>query len=67
MIWMRGENGCRMARSVLMVEVSWGRVWGRPRLRWNNGVKVPMGRRGTTVETEIPREDIKEWRAHVHM
>ena len=30
----------RMARTVLMTEVSGGRVQGRPRLGWMNGVKV---------------------------
>ena len=31
----------RMARRVLMKEVSGGRVRGRPRLGWMDGVKVP--------------------------
>ena len=38
-----------MARRVLMAEVSGGRVRGRPRLGWMDGVKV-VGNRGTTVE-----------------
>ena len=39
-----------MARRVLMAEVSGGRVRGRPRLRWMDGVKVALGNRGMTVE-----------------
>ena len=39
-----------MARRVLMVEVSGGRVRGRPRLGWMDGVKVASGNRGVTVE-----------------
>ena len=40
----------RMARTVLMAEVSVGRVRGRPRLFWMDGVKVALGNRGMTVE-----------------
>ena len=39
-----------MARRVLMAEVSGGRVRGRPRLSWMDGVKVALGNRGMTVE-----------------
>ena len=39
-----------MARRVLMVKVSGGRVRGRPRLGWMDGVKVALGNRGMTVE-----------------
>ena len=39
-----------MARRVLMAEVSWGRVRGRQRLGWMDGVKVALGNRGKTVE-----------------
>ena len=39
-----------MARRVLMAEVSLGRVRGRPRLSWMDGVKVALGNRGVTVE-----------------
>ena len=35
---------------VLMAEVSGGRVRGRPRLGWMDGVKVALGNRGMTVE-----------------
>ena len=40
----------RMARSELMAEVSGGRVRGRPRLGWMDGVKVALGNKGMTVE-----------------
>ena len=40
----------RMARRVLMAEVSWGRVRGRPRLSWMDGVQVALGNRGMTVD-----------------
>ena len=40
----------RMARWVLMAEVSGGRVRGRPRLGWMDGVKVALGNKGITVE-----------------
>ena len=39
-----------MARTVLMAEVSGGRIQGRPRLGWMDGVKVALGNRGMTVE-----------------
>ena len=39
-----------MARRVLMAEASQGRVRGRPRLSWMDGVKVVLGNRGMTVE-----------------
>ena len=42
----------RMARTVLMAKVSGGRVQGRPRLGWMDGVKVALGKRGMTVEAE---------------
>ena len=40
----------RLARRVLMAEVSGGRVRGRQRLGWMGGVKVALGNRGMTVE-----------------
>ena len=40
-----------MARRVLMAEVSRGRVLGRPRLGWMDGVKVALSNRGMTVES----------------
>ena len=42
----------RMARRVLMAEVSGGRVRGRPRLRWMNCVKVALGNRGMRERPE---------------
>ena len=42
----------RMARRVLMAEVSVGRVRGRPRLGWMDGVKVALGNRRMMVEAE---------------
>ena len=57
----------RMARRVVMAEVSWGRVRGRPRLGWMDGVKVALGNRGMTVEAARQcAKDRKEWRALVH-
>ena len=50
----------RMARRVLMADVSGGRVRGRPRLGWIDGVKIALGNRGMTVEEW-------RWRALVHM
>ena len=58
----------RTARRVLMAEVSVGRVRGRPRLGWMDGVKVALGNRLMTVEAVRQCEkDRKEWRALVHM
>ena len=44
------KDGYRMAGRVLMAEVSGGRVRGRPRLGWIDGVKVALGNREMTVE-----------------
>ena len=61
-------NEYRMARRVLMAEVSEGHVRGRPRLGWMDGVKVALGNRGMTVEAARQcAQDRKEWRALVHM
>ena len=58
----------RMAGRVLMVEVSGGRVRGRPRLGWMDGVTVALGNRGMMVEAaQQCAKDRKEWRALVHM
>ena len=40
----------RMARRVLMAEASGGRVLGRPRFSWMDGVKVALSNRGMTVK-----------------
>ena len=47
---MERKDDYPMARRVLMAEVSAGRVRGRPRLGWMDGVKVALGNRGMTVE-----------------
>ena len=58
----------RMARRVLMAEVSGGRVRGRQRLGWMDGLKVALGNRGMTVEAARQcAKDRKAWRALVHM
>ena len=58
----------RMARRVLMAEVGGGRVRGRPRLGWTDGVKVALGNREMMVEAARQcAKDRKEWRALVHM
>ena len=58
----------RIARRVLMAEVSGGRVRGRSRLGWMDGAKVALGNRGITVEAArqcaIGR---KKWRTLVDM
>ena len=58
----------RMARRVLIAEVSGGWVRRRPRLGWMDGVKVALGNRGMMVEA-APQcaKDQKEWRALVHI
>ena len=40
----------RMARRVMMAEVSGGWAQERPRLGWMDGVKVALGNRGMMVE-----------------
>ena len=60
----------RMIRRVLMVEVSRGRVRGRPRLGWMDGVKVAFCNRGLTVEDArkcAKDKDRKEYKLLVHM
>ena len=50
---MERMDDYRMARRVLMAEVSGGRVRGRPRLGRMDGVKVALGNRGMTVEAAL--------------
>ena len=50
----------RRARRGLMAEVNGGRVRGRPRLGWMDGVKVAMANRGMTVEAG--RQCTKDWK-----
>ena len=58
----------RMDRRVLMADVSGGRVRGRPRLVWMDGVEVALGNRGMMVKAARQcAKDRKEWRALVHM
>ena len=58
----------RMARRVLMAEVSGGRVRGRPRLGRMDVVKVALDNRGMSVEAARQcAKDRKEWRVLVHM
>ena len=58
----------RMARRVLMAEVSGARIRRRPSLSWMDGVKVALGSRGVTVEVARQcSKDRKAWRALVHM
>ena len=57
----------RLARRVLMAEVSGVRVRGRQRLGWMDCVKVALGNRGMTVEAARQcAKDRKEWRALVY-
>ena len=57
----------RMARRLLMAEVSGGRVRGRPRTGSMDGVKVALGNRGMTVEaTRQCAINRKEWRPLVY-
>ena len=58
----------RMARIVLISEVSGKRVRGRPRLGWTDCVKVALGNKGMTVEAARQcANDRKEWSVLVHM
>ena len=44
----------------MIIEVSGGRVRGRPRLGWRDGVKVALGNRGMTVEAARERPESVE-------
>ena len=63
----------RMARRGLMAKVSGGRVRGRPRVDWMDGVKVALGNRRVrqySLFAEAERQysnERKEWRAMVHI
>ena len=60
-------DGNRMARRVLR-EVIGGRVRGRPRLGYMNGLNVALGNRGMMVKAAGQcAEDGKGWRATVHI
>ena len=58
----------QLARRVMMAEVSGGRVRGRQRFGWMEGVKVALGNKGMAVEA-VRRcaRDRNEWRALVRM
>ena len=64
---MERMDDYRMARRLLMAEVSGARVRGRPRLGSMDGMKVALGNRGMKVEATRQWKDRKEWRALVHM
>ena len=59
----------RMARRVLMAEVSGGRIRGRPRLGWMDGACEGALRqqRNDGGAARQCAKDRKEWRALVHM
>ena len=58
----------RLTRRVMTAEVSGGRVRGRPRIGWIEGMKVALGNRGMTVEaTRRCARDRNECRALVRM
>ena len=58
----------RMARRMLMAEVSEGLVQPRPWFGWMDGVNVVLGNKGITVEAVRQCSKYwKEWRALVHM
>ena len=65
---MERMDKCRMARRVLMAEVSGGRVRGRPRIGWMDGVTMAFGNIKMTVEAARRcAKDREEWRSLVHM
>ena len=67
-MWKEWMHEYRMARSVLMAEVSGRLVRGRPSSGWMYGVKVALGKRGMTVEAARQcAKDRKEWRSLVHI
>ena len=49
-VYVKRMDEYRMARQVLMAEVSGAWVRGRPRLGWMDGVKAALGNRGMIVE-----------------
>ena len=51
-----------------MPEVSGGRVRGKPRLGWMDGVNAALGSRGMTMEAARPCAiDRTEWKALVRL
>ena len=59
----------RMARRVLIADLSGGRVWGRPRLGWMDGVTMALGSKWMTVEAsrQCAKDEECIWRTLVHM
>ena len=58
----------RLAKRVLMVEVSGGQVRGRQRLGWMDDMKVALGNKRMMVEVaQQCSKDRKECRALEHM
>ena len=54
--------------SNLWIKGCWWRVRDKPRLAWMDGVKPALGCRGMKVKAEEEcAEDMKEWRAQVHI
>ena len=54
MVWVRERMDVyRMARRVLMANVSGGQVRGRSKLGWMDGVKMALGSRGMAVEAGV--------------
>ena len=67
MVWACEKNG-QVPYVQKGAEVSEGRVRGRPRLGWMDGVNVALGNRGMRAEAAWQcTEDWKEWSALVHM
>ena len=54
------KNEYHTSRRVLTAHVSGGRVRGRPRLGWMDGVKVGLGNRAMTVEAALNARKIGE-------
>ena len=65
---MERINEYHIESRVLVAEVRGGRVRGRPRLGWMDGVKATLGNRGMTVGSMRQcAKDRIEWGALVHM
>ena len=69
MVWACGKNGwVSYDQNCVDGEVSGGRIRGRPRLGWMDGVKVALGNRVMTVEaaSQCVKDQKKECRTPVH-
>ena len=69
MVWACGKNGwVPYGQKGVPGRSQWGRVRGRPRFGWMDGMKVALGNRGMTVEAAREcAKDRKQWTALVHM